>query len=1479
MSEPEQAVRRRRDWLTVVVPAVVAYVPLLLTQPGQVGADTKTYLYLDPAALLRDAAWMWDSQIGLGTVTHQNIGYLFPMGPFYLVLDRLGLPDWTSQRLWLGTVLFAAGMGVRYLLHVLGWGREGARRGGLLVAVLAYMLSPYLLNYEARISVILLPWAALGWLVALTAQSVRHGGWRYPAWFAFVVLLVGGINATALIMIGWGPALMIVHQVWLERSATVRQALAATGRIVVLSLLTSLWWIAGLWAEGRYGLPVIRYTETYRTVAEVSNAPEVLRGLGYWFFYGSDKLGPWIEPSVEYTNRTLVLALSYGLVVAALVAAAFVRWRYRPFFLAILATGALTAVAAHPWDAPSLLGSLFKAFTRTDAGLSLRSTPRAGPLVVLATSVLLGVGIDALGRRLPRLGVPLAALTTLLVLANLSPLWTGTMVAENLRRDEALPPAWEEAVAALDAGDHGTRIWEIPGSDFASYRWGNTVDPITPGLTERPYVARELFAWGSPQSADLLNAIDRRIQEDTLDPEALVPVAQLLGVGDVVVRADLAYERYRTPRPRLLWDLIRRTPGLADPRGFGDGTPNVAPPELPLLDEVEQATPRDLEHPPQVGIFPLEDPYPIIRATTASEPLLLAGNGEGIVDAAAVGLVNPEQPIFSSAWFTPEDATFDTVYDAGADLVLTDTNRKQGRRWGTLRENTGYTERAGEEPLEFDPTDQRLEVFPETGDDVHTVSIQQARPGLVGATVSATSYGNLITFTADDRAANALDGDPDTAWRAGAGDDVTGKRIIVELDEPVTIDHLDLLQVLRLDRNRWITRARIHLDDTSFDVELTDASRAVPGQTVEFPERSVQRVEVEVLDTSAGRRVDYAGLSSVGFAEIGIPGVGIEEVIRMPTDLLDRAGTSSADHRLAVVATRLRSNPAEPVRLDAEPSLVRLFELPTARTFSWSGDARLSASVPGPTIDTLLGLPDATEGGVTADADATLPGDLRARASAAIDGDPDTAWSPGYLGQEGHWLQFTASRPVTFDRLDLRIVADGRHSLPTVLGLEVDGERAATLEIPPVTEVPVAGSTVSVPLELPTPLTGTAIGLVVEQVDERRTRDWFGGGVVALPVGIAEVGIEGLELAAPTGELDTGCRSDLVSVDGTALPVRITGTVDDALDRRALTVSACGPDAPLGTGLGPGDHTLRTAPGADTGLDIDRLLLASDRGGTPRPPTELPTEVPPAPPSVVTDQGRVTATVEVRSDEAFWLVLGQSWSDGWVASVDGRDLGTPVLVNGYANGWYVESPGDGAVTVSLRWAPQRVVWAAIGASAVGFVLCLVLMVVGTRHRRDPDPAPPTPSAPELPEWRWPWQEPTVATIGRRSAVTAAVGLGLFTALNLPTHWAVPLLAVPLGAGLWVVLRRSPAASWPAVVGAGALITAAAYIVVQQLRQRYAPDFSWPTRFDRVHVLGLVTVFCAAADAVRDALVRRGEDTLARVGADPAAADDQDPGYP
>ena len=80
-----------RPW-PIAALALVSYVPLLLTHRGQVGADTKSYLYLNPGKLLADAPWLWETGVGLGTVTHQNIGYLWPSGPFYWFFETVGVP-------------------------------------------------------------------------------------------------------------------------------------------------------------------------------------------------------------------------------------------------------------------------------------------------------------------------------------------------------------------------------------------------------------------------------------------------------------------------------------------------------------------------------------------------------------------------------------------------------------------------------------------------------------------------------------------------------------------------------------------------------------------------------------------------------------------------------------------------------------------------------------------------------------------------------------------------------------------------------------------------------------------------------------------------------------------------------------------------------------------------------------------------------------------------------------------------------------------------------------------------------------------------------------------------------------------------------------------------------------------------------------------------------------------------------------------
>ena len=106
---------------------MLAYVPALAVRPGVVTPDTKTYLYLDPTKFLSQVPFLWNPSVALGTVSHEYIGYLLPMGPFYVVFHLLGVPVWVAQRLWLGSILFVAGAGILYLCRVLGLDGPRAR--------------------------------------------------------------------------------------------------------------------------------------------------------------------------------------------------------------------------------------------------------------------------------------------------------------------------------------------------------------------------------------------------------------------------------------------------------------------------------------------------------------------------------------------------------------------------------------------------------------------------------------------------------------------------------------------------------------------------------------------------------------------------------------------------------------------------------------------------------------------------------------------------------------------------------------------------------------------------------------------------------------------------------------------------------------------------------------------------------------------------------------------------------------------------------------------------------------------------------------------------------------------------------------------------------------------------------------------------------------------------------------------------------
>lgn len=1426
---------RRRAGLQHAALAVVAYVPLLLTAPGRVAADTKTYLYLDPSKLLSRAVSMWDPDVGLGTVTHQTIGYLWPMGPWFWTFDRLGFPDWVAQRLWVGTLLFAAGAGVLYLLRTLGVSRRNAVVA--VAAALVYALSPYVLHYAARISVLLLPWAALPWLVALAERTLRTRSWRHPAVFALLVATAGGVNATALVLAGLGPLLWIPFAVWVHRDVDWRQGLTATWRIGALTLLCSLWWIAGLVVQGAYGIDILRYTETVETVARTSLSSEVLRGLGYWFFYGGDKLGSWIEPGRSYTQHLWLIAIGFVVPAVALAAAVVVRWRYRAFAVTMIVLGTAVAVGAYPYPAPSPVGALFKAFARSStAGLALRSTPRAIPLVTLGLALLVAAGLAALAARRPRAATVCAVAVAIVAAAGIPPLWTGDFIGENLQRPEDVPQYWKAAARYLDARGDATRVLEIPGADFASYRWGNTVDPILPGMMDRPYAARELIPYGSEPSADLLAALDRRMQEGVFETDALAPVARLMGVGDVVVRSDLQYERYRTPRPKTLWNLLTNplAKGFDNPRGFGKAVPNVAISKLPLRDEIFLATPVSTPDPPPVTAFPVHDPLPIVRTRAAAGTMLVAGDGEGVVEAASAGLLGGDEVLLYSAALATQPMVRARALADGATLLLTDTNRKRARRWSTVRENTGYTERAGEKPLVDDPSDNRLPLFPDAKDDAYTTVEQRGV-----ASVQASDYGNPVSYTAEDRPANAFDGDTATAWRTGAFDAVKGERLVLKTDGPVTTDHVDVVQPLTGPRNRYITRLAVAVDGTKIGTfDLDDRSRSEDGQTLALGgTRRFSTLTLTVEGDNVGKRALYDGYSGVGLSEVRVAGVRVDEVVKLPTDLLRTAGPAAADRPLTILLSRLRANPQELVRSDEERSMNRTFTLPAARTFSLAGEARLSAAVPDEVVDRLVG-----STGPGARSSRHLAGDLGSRASSAIDGDDSTAWTSGFGNQVGDWLDVDVpDRPL--DHLNLRVLADGYHSVPTRLVITNERGDRQVAEVPAVRDGDHRGAVADVLVRFPT-VQGTTLRVTVDAVRPTVTTDWFSGNELDMPVAIAELGVPDLEPARP-GALSTACHDDLLTVDGAPVPVRLTGATPDAIARTPLGVHLCG--APLA--LAAGDHVLRTALGQRTGFDLDRLVLSS---GTPAAATTMPTA---APPKVeVLSSGHTSFDLRITGTAApSWLVLGQSNSKGWHATVEGGgDLGAPQIVDGYANGWRLATR-DGGYLVHLRWTPQRGVWLALWLSLAGAVLCLAIALAGLRRRRGSPEAEPVAAEPYL---RSPWWA-TGDPAGMAPTVVAALAVGV--GAGLVVH---PLFGV-VAAVLTVAALRLPRGRAIGAAGPALVVAAAGFTIVKQWRNGYPPDFGWADFFRPAHYLAWGALWLVVVALLTDRLRRSTDKSQGR----------------
>ena len=1274
------AVTRERLWPTGVLFSLLALAATISNEPGRYVGDNRFEQYWGPLGRLLRETSLWDGTRGLGRVGEEWWPASYPIA----VLRGLGLSAPLSEHVWHAAVLVVAGLGMVALLRVF-LGRVGP---AAVLAGLLYAFNPFTATFLLP-SVLFWNYAIAPWVLIMFLRGVDSPRpWRWAAGFALLLFSAGNADTpgTFFAVLWIVPAAVWV--VYVDRRATWRQVGAWLLKAAVLSLLTCAAAIAKTMLGSDPLAQRLQFTELPERVNETSSWAESWRGLGFWLSYFSDASGAERLPGGTYYYET---ALGVVITFVAPVTAAVVlwksRWRARALFGGIALLSLVWMVGSYPPDDPAPSGwLLLRAYDAVPGLASLRNTYKAGSGLLMGVAALVGVGVAIATPRLERRGPAWRALpgavAVLVVVAASLPFWNGGLYPERATFAE-VPGYWEDALAHLDGRAGSGRVLVLPGTTKTTYRWGEPGDDIfDTSLRRHPNVIANAFPLSGPEAADLVDALEARIAEGTLGPGELAPVLHALGVDRVVIRNDLDWEASQVVRPAEL-DLVRDDEALRLDRTFGE-------PGASVTDESDTSFTANRERNlPPVEVYVVEGapdtevPPGLARADVA--PLVLSGDGGGWLLAAQEGLLDDGRPVAYSGDQSPTELA--RALESGSPLVVTDTNR---RRLTRIR---------GAVPTQSHTLSEGQDLDQPAQDLFGTEGSQSVAEFRDATAIEASSSGTRITgFQPWLRPANAFDGNYTTSWLTGGLEDPVGAYLRVDFRQPETIDRLSLLPFLPSDAGRRVTDVSLHFSDGEpVDVQLEEG-----GTTeVSLPARTTDFLELRIEDVSR------AGTAAVGFREIALPGIDLTEVIAAPDDVV-LAAEAEPELQAALATAPLRflfdrvqgTGPQ-----DEELVIRRSLRLAAPRSVALAGHLQLDIATTDLELDRFLS--GFREDGVSAYGSTRARGDLENRGLHAVDGDPATAWAVPPRAGEELTVRFP-TQPVSRVRVTSAADAD---STPVDEVRILVGGREEALELssePGCDETQTACDRIGT-LEVP--------AASVDKVVVRLAGVEAAGADAGRPARISEVAIsdgtgDAVRIDAPEPD---ACNDTSVTVDARPVAVRLAdGDLDRALAGERVPFTGC-EDLPLAAGR----HTVGTADAI-----VDDLSLASGRVDEVTPS--------PAPAVEVLERSAGHLRLRVDSEGDALVSTGQSFDEGWRATVDGEDLGPPRAV-GTLTTWSLPA---GTHVVDLTYAPERTFRGALLATVVGLALCAAIVlrpVLRARPRpvspadasRRPSPTTPT----------------------------------------------------------------------------------------------------------------------------------------------------------
>ncbi|WP_290720937.1 alpha-(1-_3)-arabinofuranosyltransferase, partial [Gordonia sp. UBA7599] len=954
--------------------------------PGRIAADTKLDLTANPWGFLSRAAHLWTPTAPLGQVQNQAYGYFFPHGSFFALGHLLHIPPWITQRLWWALLLTVGVVGIVKLAQALGIGSPGSR----LLAGAIFALSPRVLTTIGSISsetlpMMLAPWVVLGVVTGLSSTTTPL--WRLGLRAAVPIALMGAVNAVATI------AATAVGVLWwaLAYRDTDRRRWARFGAWWALgAALVCAWWIIPLVLLSRVSPPFLDFIESSRVTTQWSSLTEVLRGTSSWTPFVSPER---VAGAILVTQPAAVLATGV-LAAAGLAGLTMASLPYRRTLVAILGVGLLLMCLGYAGQWGSPIAEPVRVFL-DGPGAPLRNLHKFDPF--LRIPLVLGIAHlvarvplppevpvrEALaGFAHPQRSRPVAATIVLLValLGAGTLAWTGGLAGDATYR--SLPSHWRDAARwldertgpATDGPSQPTRTLIVPGSPFAQQLWGTTRDEPMQALAQTPWAVRDAIPLVPPTAIRALDAVQRDIADGRGSPE-LAPMLAQLGVGYVVLRADLDPRESRSARPLLAQQALLASPGIAKVAQFGADVAPAVVRGVVVDDGLRPPMPAIQIFAVDTQVFPGTGP---VLADLASMPRVVGGPEAlppGLLsvldsDARAAGLSSD-----GPRWIT------DAPADRETDFGRVDHNRSAIRAPGDPRRTKNAV-------ADY-PAGPRRDEHPVVGQ-----WLLDDQPGAVE--VRASSSASDATQPGQTSPANstaaAFDGDGSTAWLSSGLDHAIGQWLELTFPQP------------RSNLAVTVTTAKALGPDVTSILVTTDQGTAVvngvkPGEpvTVTLPPGETKRVQIRATATKNATVGNQFALADVTLTDLatGNP-LSIRQRVVLPAqqknsavaqwvltqELTGRSACvrdTSSDDELFRCASGLGLTPETP------GVFTRALSVPSATSVS---PTVTLVPMPGDGLRALLHVP----GSVVADGPSDVT-DPRGAAQAAVDGDPATVWT------------------------------------------------------------------------------------------------------------------------------------------------------------------------------------------------------------------------------------------------------------------------------------------------------------------------------------------------------------------------------------------------------------------------------------------------------------------------------------------------------